>query len=92
MRHWVRRVALLVTLAAVLWLGYRWIVLQPTNQRDWEYGMDVLAHVTIDGDTLKEDVVTVRHRDAMTQDRVRVPELQSYLRGAIAGWKPPTPA
>jgi hypothetical protein len=52
----VRRVALGATLLALLWLGYRLVVLQPVNQRDWEYGMDVLAHVTIDG-----DVVQVQH-------------------------------
>ena len=45
--------------------------------------------VTIDGDTLKDDVVTVRHRDTMHQDRVRRPELVNYLRESIRGWKRP---
>jgi glycyl-tRNA synthetase len=37
--------------------------------------------VTIDGDTLKDDVVTVRHRDTMLQDKVKVGELKSVPRG-----------
>lgn len=45
--------------------------------------------VTVDGDTLKDDVVTVRHRDSMRQDRVKVAELRGYLLGAIADWKRP---
>jgi hypothetical protein len=49
----MRRVTLWLTLLALMWLGYRLVVLQPTNQRDWEYGMDVLAHVTIEGDVVR---------------------------------------
>jgi glycyl-tRNA synthetase len=45
--------------------------------------------VTIDGDTLKDDVVTVRHRDTMHQDRVQRAELVDYLRESIRGWKRP---
>jgi glycyl-tRNA synthetase len=45
--------------------------------------------VTIDGDTLKDDVVTVRHRDTMVQERLKVSEVESWLRGAIRSWKPP---
>ena len=45
--------------------------------------------VTIDGDTLAEDVVTVRHRDSMEQDRVPVGELRSHLEGAVHDWKRP---
>jgi Domain of unknown function (DUF4105) len=41
---------------ALLWLGYRLVVLQPSNQRTWEYGMEVLPHVTIAG-----DMVDVQH-------------------------------
>ncbi|MCC6408561.1 MAG: glycine--tRNA ligase [Planctomycetes bacterium] len=48
--------------------------------------------VTIDGDTLKDDVVTVRHRDSMQQERVKVAELRAYLAGAIASWKRPATA
>jgi hypothetical protein len=40
----------------VVGLGYRFFMLQPTNQGDWEYGMDVLPHVTI-----HDDRVTVEH-------------------------------
>jgi hypothetical protein len=37
-------------------LVYRFLVLQPTNQADWEYGMTTLPHITING-----DVVSVQH-------------------------------
>jgi hypothetical protein len=52
----LRRAALWGTLLVLVWLVYRFVVLQPSNQRDWEFGMDVLPHVTIDG-----DVVHVQH-------------------------------
>ena len=45
--------------------------------------------VTVDGDTLKEDVVTVRHRDSMEQDRVKVGELAAWLGQAVRAWKRP---
>ena len=45
--------------------------------------------VTIDGDTLSEDVVTLRHRDSMEQDRVRVGELASALHEAFRSWERP---
>jgi hypothetical protein len=41
---------------AVVWLGYRFFLVQPSNQGDWEYGMQTLPHVTVDG-----DLVTVQH-------------------------------
>jgi len=43
--------------------------------------------VTVDGDTLAEDVVTVRHRDSMEQERVPVGELVAYLQRAVLEWK-----
>jgi hypothetical protein len=52
----VRLVSRAITLLILLWLGYRYFVLQPSNERDWEYGMDVLPHITIEG-----DVVHVQH-------------------------------
>ncbi len=45
--------------------------------------------VTIDGDTLADDVVTLRHRDSMEQDRVKVGELRVRLAEAIDGWRRP---
>ena len=42
--------------------------------------------ITIDGDTLAEDVVTVRERDSMEQASVKVPELRAYLEEAIRNW------
>ena len=48
--------------------------------------------VTVDGDTMKDDVVTVRHRDTMSQDRVKVSELKTWLAEAVQNWKRPAPA
>jgi glycyl-tRNA synthetase len=48
--------------------------------------------VTIDGETLKGDVVTVRERDSMQQVSVPVRELRAYLEGQIEGWKRPVVA
>jgi glycyl-tRNA synthetase len=45
--------------------------------------------VTIDGDTLQQDVVTVRHRDSMEQDRVKASELAAWLGDAVRSWKRP---
>jgi glycyl-tRNA synthetase len=45
--------------------------------------------VTIDGDTMKDDVVTVRERDTMLQDRVKVGELETFLRERMRSWKRP---
>jgi glycyl-tRNA synthetase len=39
--------------------------------------------VTVDFDTLEDQAVTVRDRDAMTQDRVSLDQLKSYLAGKI---------
>jgi len=44
--------------------------------------------VTIDGETLANDVVTVRHRDTMEQETVKVAELRGTLLDAIDAWKP----
>ncbi len=43
--------------------------------------------VTIDGDTLENDVVTVRHRDSMEQEKVKVADLVAYLYEAKGNWK-----
>ncbi len=45
--------------------------------------------VTVDGDTMSSDVVTVRHRDTMKQDKLKVSELQTYLTHAVRNWKRP---
>ena len=42
--------------------------------------------VTIDGDTLAEDAVTVRERDSMEQARVQISEVRTYLEEAMRGW------
>jgi glycyl-tRNA synthetase len=36
--------------------------------------------VTVDGQTLTDRTVTVRHRDAMTQDRVALEAVAAYVR------------
>jgi len=43
--------------------------------------------VTIDGETMSDDVVTVRHRDSMEQERVQVAELGPRLLQAQSDWK-----
>ncbi|MCA8980227.1 MAG: glycine--tRNA ligase [Planctomycetes bacterium] len=45
--------------------------------------------VTVDGDTMKDGVVTVRHRDSMEQERVPAAELAAYLAEAVRSWKRP---
>ena len=43
--------------------------------------------VTIDGDTLADDIVTVRDRDSMEQQKVKISELRTWLEDAIYNWK-----
>jgi glycyl-tRNA synthetase len=45
--------------------------------------------VTVDGDTLADGVVTVRHRDSMEQDKVPAGELQAFLGEAVHNWSRP---
>lgn len=45
--------------------------------------------ITIDGDSLSDDVVTVRHRDSMEQDKVKISELVTFLIEAKGNWKRP---
>ena len=35
--------------------------------------------LTIDNQTMKDDTVTIRHRDTMTQDRIKVSEISNFL-------------
>jgi hypothetical protein len=55
-RSLVLSVAAGVVALVCIWLAYRLLVLQPTNDRNWEYGMEELPHITIDG-----NVVNVQH-------------------------------
>ena len=41
--------------------------------------------VTIDGETVAEHTVTVRHRDTLQQDRIAMDQLATYLTERIAG-------
>ncbi|HXE52751.1 MAG TPA: His/Gly/Thr/Pro-type tRNA ligase C-terminal domain-containing protein, partial [Tepidisphaeraceae bacterium] len=39
--------------------------------------------LTIDGDTLKDQTVTVRHRDSMKQERVAIDKVLGYLKDQL---------
>jgi glycyl-tRNA synthetase len=41
--------------------------------------------VTVDFDSLQDHSATVRHRDAMTQERVALDQLESYLAARLIG-------
>ena len=43
--------------------------------------------ITVDGDTLENNQVTVRHRDSMEQETVEIANLVGYIAGAIQNWK-----
>jgi glycyl-tRNA synthetase len=45
--------------------------------------------VTVDGDTMKDDVVTIRHRDTMVQEKLKVAEIESWIGNAMRSWKRP---
>jgi hypothetical protein len=47
------RIARLAFLLLLGGLGYVVFVLQPSNQREWEYGVEVLPEITIDGDRVQ---------------------------------------
>jgi len=46
--------------------------------------------VTIDGQTLTDDTVTLRHRDSMEQERVAIAELRTRMDEAIESWTRPS--
>ncbi|RMH03853.1 MAG: glycine--tRNA ligase [Planctomycetota bacterium] len=48
--------------------------------------------VTVDGDTLADDTVTLRERDSMSQERVPVSELAGVIDQRIADWRRPEKA
>ena len=41
--------------------------------------------VTFDFDTLEDDAVTVRERDTMEQERVKLDDLEAYLASRLIG-------
>ncbi|HKB16387.1 MAG TPA: glycine--tRNA ligase, partial [Planctomycetota bacterium] len=43
--------------------------------------------VTVDGETMKEDTVTLRERDSMAQERVPVRDLVASVEGRIEAWR-----
>ncbi len=44
--------------------------------------------VTVDGESVEEGSVTVRHRDTMEQDRILAENVAAYMIDAIRDWKP----
>ncbi|HKX45363.1 MAG TPA: glycine--tRNA ligase [Planctomycetota bacterium] len=48
--------------------------------------------VTVDGQTLEDGTVTVRHRDSMAQERVPELDLVPHLEAAIEAWRRPAAA
>ncbi|MDQ7829791.1 MAG: glycine--tRNA ligase [Armatimonadota bacterium] len=48
--------------------------------------------ITVDGQTRQDETVTVRDRDTMRQERVRMAELVPWIREHLAGAKAPAPA
>ena len=47
--------------------------------------------VTIDGDTLSDGTVTLRHRDSMEQEKVALDELVQVIHERTAAWERPVP-
>jgi glycyl-tRNA synthetase len=43
--------------------------------------------ITVDGDTLEDDTVTIRDRDSMEQDRIPAANVRRYIEDCIEGWK-----
>ncbi len=41
--------------------------------------------ITIDGQTVEDGTVTVRHRDSMEQDRIQIDQVSSYLQERLGG-------
>lgn len=39
--------------------------------------------ITVDGDSLKDDTVTIRHRDSMAQERIKVTEVKQFLQEGV---------
>jgi len=55
--HVVRVLGATALLLLLAWPTYRFFVVQPTNQRNWEYGQDVLPHFSIDDNVVHADRV-----------------------------------
>jgi len=45
--------------------------------------------ITVDSQTAEDDTVTVRHRDSMEQDRVKITDLKPMIRNAMLNYKRP---
>ena len=43
--------------------------------------------LTVDSDTLQDDTVTIRERDSMAQERVKIADLLGEITGRISAWK-----
>ena len=45
--------------------------------------------LTVDSDTLQDDTVTIRERDSMAQERVKIADLLGEITGRMGAWKHP---
>ena len=44
--------------------------------------------ITVDGDTLGDETVTIRDRDSMAQERIPAANVRAYIEDRIAAWTP----
>lgn len=52
LRSAARRISLAACVLVVLWLAYVFVVVRPSNDRDWEYGVGTLPEVSTRGSTV----------------------------------------
>jgi glycyl-tRNA synthetase len=45
--------------------------------------------LTVDSDTLEDDTVTIRERDSMAQERVKISDLLTEINARMGAWKHP---
>ena len=62
----VRRILLAAGVAVLLLLGYVLVVRQPSNDRDWEFGMTTLPSVTFAGDNVTIRITKPLRKPHMT--------------------------
>ena len=63
--------------------GRRFLFVSRRYRRQDEIGTPFC--VTFDFDTLDDDAVTVRERDTMEQERVKLDDLEAYLAARLIG-------
>ena len=63
---------------------YNGLEAKRTDARHFPFNMpmdyrEVAPTITIDFDTMEDESVTIRHRDSMEQERVKISELETYI-------------